>query len=332
VAITREETRHLDRLNTLLERSGRRRLRELSEDELVELPRLYRFASSLLARLETQGSDPGLRQATRDLVRRSHTLLHRPLERDRRSLGRRTLELLLVDSPRALRAEWRLLVGTLAFFYGLAGIAFAAVSQDLELAFTLLDPAAVANEIQQLEATREGEPFRGNFTFGLGDSPGTAGWILAHNMGVSVLFFVSGLVLPLFLYVLASNALMVGTYTAVAAHWDQGWAISSILWCHGMLELQAIVIAGMAGLVLVRPWFAPGPWSRAEAMRRGTRRALLVLAPVFPMLLIAGLIEGFISPHAPTAVRLTVAAVTGALFLGWLLLAGRGEESSRASA
>ena len=42
--------------------------------------------------------------------------------------------------------------------------------------------------------------------------------------------------------------------------------ISSILWCHGTIELQMIALAGMAGLVLIRAWIAPGPWSRARAM------------------------------------------------------------------
>ncbi len=324
MTITQEEARHLEHLRGLLDRAGTRGPRALAAEELRELPRLYRFASSLLARLETRGSDPTARRLVRDLVRRAHTLLHRPLERDPRPLHQRLWDLLMVESPRALRAEWRLLALTLGFFYGLAAAAYLAVVNDLELAFTLLDPGTVAIEIGQLEATERGEPFRGNFTFGFGESPQIAGWILAHNMGVSVMFFASGLVLPLFVYLLANNALMVGTYTAVAAHWGQGWAISSILWCHGALELQAIVIAGMAGLILVRPWLAPGPWSRTEAMRRGTRRALLVLAPVFPMLLVAGLIEGFVSPHAPTPARLAVAGVTGALFLAWLLFAGRG--------
>lgn len=331
MTLTEEEQHSLGRLRALLDRAGRRELRAMTPEELVELPRLYRHASSLLARLQTRGSDPTARAATRELVRRGHALLHRPLERDPRPAWSRLWTLLMVESPRALRAEWRLLALCLALFYGLTIASYLGVRADLELAFTLMDPASVTVEIGQLESTAEGEPFRGNFTFGFGESPRVAGWILAHNMGVSVLFFAAGLVLPLFLYLLASNALMVGTYTAVAAHWGQGWAISSILWCHGALELQALVIAGMAGLLLVRPWIDPGPWSRAEAMRLGTRRALLVLAPVFPMLLVAGLIEGFVSPHAPTPVRLAVALVTGALFVAWLLLAGRGDAASDAA-
>lgn len=330
MATGKQDLRELGRLRAILGRTRLRGVAGLDEEALRELPRLYRFASSLHARLETQGTEPGTLESTRDLIRRAHSLLYRGLERSRRPWWSRTWSLFWVESPRALRAEWRLLVLVLGFFYGLAIAAYVAVSHNLELAFSLLDPGTVAAQIEQLQAVGEGEAFQGNFTFDLGESPQVAGWILAHNMGVSVMFFASGLVPPLFLYLLATNALMVGTYTAVAAHWDQGAAISSILWCHGALELQAIVIAGLAGLILVRAWIAPGPWSRTHAMALEMRRALLVLAPVFPMLFLAGLIEGFVSPHAPTAVRLAFAATTGAAFLAWLLFAGRGKQDSPA--
>lgn len=319
----RRELRELARLRTLLGRARTGGVRALDEEELRALPALYRFASGLYARLEAQGTEPGTLEATGDLVRRTHALLYRDLERAPRSRLRGVFELLWVEAPQALRAEWKLLALTLVFFYGLAVLAYAAVSHNLELAFSLLDPQVVAGQIEQLRNTPAGEPFQGNFTFGLGESPQVAGWILAHNMGVALLFFASGLVTPFFVYMLATNALMVGTYTAVAAHWDQGAAISSILWCHGAIELQALVLAGLAGLVLVRAWIAPGPWSRTHAMKLESRRALRILAPVLPMLFVAGLIEGFISPHAPTAVRLTVAVATGAAFVGWAVFAGR---------
>jgi len=91
------------------------------------------------------------------------------------------------------------------------------------------------------------------------------------------------------------------------------------------------VLAGTAGLVLVRAWIRPGPWTRRHALVHESRRALLLLAPVFPMLFVAGLIEGFVSPHAPFAARVAVAIASGAALLAWALLAGLGAGSSRAA-
>ena len=117
---------------------------------------------------------------------------------------------------------------------------------------------------------------------------------------------------------------MLGTYTGVAAHWGQAGAISSILWCHGVIELQTIVLAAAAGIVLIRAWLAPGPWTRRHAMRRESRRAWALMAPVFPLLFVSGLIEGYVSPHAPTGVRLFMAGATALLLVLWVVFGGRG--------
>ena len=313
---------HLRRLRRLLQRTGGPR--GWGDADLLALPRLYRHACSVVARLEANGDNPRLAAEARRLVSLAHAALYRDRTRDERGLLARVAELFLVASPRAVRAEWRLLALTFGLVYGLAALAWFAVTADLDVAPSLLDPAVVEAEIAQLEATAEGEPFRGNFTFGLGESPVTAGWIMVHNMGIGVLFFASALVVPFYLYLLSVNALMLGSYTAVAGHWGQAGAISSILWCHGVLEIQAIVLAGTAGLVLVRAWIRPGAWTRRHALQLESRRALHLLAPVFPMLFAAGLIEGFVSPHAPLPVRLAFAVASGLALLAWALLAGRG--------
>lgn len=297
--------------------------RDAKARALRELPQLYRFASTLVARLEASGEHPRLLRETRKLLVEAHALLYRDLDLDRRPWLERAALFLFQECPRTIRAEWRLLVVSLALLYGLAALSYFAVSADLDLAPSLLDPAMVEQEIEQLEATAEGEPFRGNFTFGLAESPTTAGWIMLHNMGVGVLFFTCALVPPLYFYVLCTNALMLGTYTAVAGHWGQAGAISSLLWCHGTLELQAIVFAGTAGLILIRSMIRPGARTRRTALARESRRSLRLLIPVFPMLFFAGIIEGFVTPHASIEVRLVTAVATGTLLLAWILLGGR---------
>jgi uncharacterized membrane protein SpoIIM required for sporulation len=324
-----EEERHLARLKALVERAAERGPAALAGEELAELPRLYRFASSLYARVETLhgGAGGGDEERTLERLRptllAAHGLLHRPAERGVRERARALGYFLLTTSPRALRGEWRLIVTSLVIVYGLAALAYALVRQDLALAYTFMDPGQVEAQLAQLRAVEEGEAFRGNFTFGLEKSPGTAGWIIGNNLRAAVLFFASALLPPLYILVLAMNSFMLGTYTAVAGHWDQAASISSILWCHGVLEIQALVLAGTAGLVVLRGWIRPGARTRTCALRHEGRRALELLAPVLPMLLVAGLIEGFVSPHAPDALRWIVAGVSGAALLFWVLAAGR---------
>lgn len=325
-ALDRGERARLGRLERLVAEAERAGPARLAEDDLVDLPRLVRHASTLLARLEAQRSAVGLEAALRTLVARANALLARDAGSSAgpwRRWPARALRFLVTESPRAIRAEWRLLTVVFAAFYGLAGAAGWFVSRDLELAWTLFDEGAVRSTIEQLRETPAGEPFRGNFTFGIGEAPRTAGIILAHNIGVSVVFFAAALVPPLFAFLLAQNALMVGTYTALAGHWGQAGAISSILWCHGVIELQMIVLAGAAGLVLVRAVVAPGAWDRRERLTRDARLAWRLFAPVAPLLVVSGLIEGYVSPHAPLGIRIGTAIGTGLALCAWVALGGR---------
>lgn len=323
MGLTATERQELRRLAAIVDVARRLGLRRVSDRQLEDLPRLYRRASSFQSRLETQGHDPVALAEVRPLVVHAHGLLHAGTRPEAGPWPRRLARYYLQHVPRTLRGEWRLLATTFGLVYGLALVAWLAVSRDLSLAYSLLSPAVVDQEIEQLRATADGAPFRGNFTFGLGESAGVSGFIIANNLRVAVTFFALALLPPFYVLVLALNSLMLGTYTAVAGHWGQAGAISSVLWCHGVLEIQAIVLAGTGGLVLLRAWVAPGPWTRRHAMRIESRRAFAVLAPVFPMLLVAGWIEGYVSPHAPPAVRVAVAVLSGVALLAWALLGGR---------
>ena len=328
----RLEAEHFGRLRQLLARS-RLGVAALSDAELVELGRLYRYTASRVAWHETRRENLAALEEARALARAAHALLYRGIDRPREGWLRRAVRFYRDDVPRAIRGEWKLLLASFLLVYGLAAISYAAVRHDLELAYALLDPGTVANEIDQLQHTADGEPFRGNFTFGFGESPSTAGWIMAHNIWVAILFFAAGLVPPLFVLVLAGNGLMLGTYIGVASHWNQAGNINSILWCHGTLEIQAFVLAAAAGLVLIRAWITPGPWTRRHAMALESRRAWRIVAAVFPMLVCAGTIEGFVSPHAELPVRIGTAVLSGLVLVAWIGLGGReriGADSDRA--
>ena len=236
-----------------------------------------------------------------------------------------------MKNPRSLGAALLLLALSFTLVYGIAAVGFVAVANDIDRAYDLFDSSAVANEVAQLESLEEGEDFQGNFTFGLGESPGTAGWILAHNMGVGLLFFGAGLLPPLFLLLIMTNGLMLGVYTAVAWHYGQAAEISSILWCHGVIEIQCFVLASCAGMVMLRAFLAPGPYGRVHAMARSSAHAWGLFAPTFPLLFCAGLIEGFVSPHAPLAVRLATAIGTGVLLILWAGFSGREPSASPAT-
>jgi hypothetical protein len=126
-ARTDEESR-IATLRRLLDPRGiGRTRRSLAEAELLELFRLYRYSSSLLARLRTRsGSASGVPATSRrgnDSVRSSRArtaLVHRDLGVDRRGFAERAIAFLLDEVPRAIRSEWKVVGAAFALVYGLA--------------------------------------------------------------------------------------------------------------------------------------------------------------------------------------------------------------------
>ncbi|MFX5366530.1 stage II sporulation protein M, partial [Acinetobacter baumannii] len=66
---------------------------------------------------------------------------------------------------------------------------------------------------------------------------------------------------------------------------------------HAILELSAIFISGGAGLLVARAMLFPGQLRRVDALKSVFKDAMGLFAGCVPLLLLAGLIEGFISPR-----------------------------------
>ena len=103
------------------------------------------------------------------------------------------------------------------------------------------------------------------------------------------------------------NGVMIGVIGSACHHAGMSMALWSFVAPHGALELPAIFIAGGAGLVLARGVLAPGSLTRREALAESGALSIRLLLGVVPLLVIAGLIEGFVSPTAlEPAVKLLI--------------------------
>jgi uncharacterized membrane protein SpoIIM required for sporulation len=67
-------------------------------------------------------------------------------------------------------------------------------------------------------------------------------------------------------------------------------------------------------------------------MKLEIAQAWRILAPLFPLLVVAGLIEGYVTPHAAAPVRVGVALATGLALVAWVALGGRGEPRASTAA
>jgi uncharacterized membrane protein SpoIIM required for sporulation len=128
------------------------------------------------------------------------------------------------------------------------------------------------------------------------------------------------------LFVLAYNGAHIGSVLGLTYRAGFGNDLVTFMAGHGVIELSCIFIAGGAGLLIGSALIMPGDLSRADALKTRGKDAIRLMMGVAVLLVLAGVIEGFISP-APIdpRIKFSIAAITGIALYAYLLLAGREE-------
>lgn len=121
-------------------------------------------------------------------------------------------------------------------------------------------------------------------------------YIMMHNIRLAVWDFVSGLFCGIpSLYMLISNAFMVGVFDQMFYSKGLGLDFFLVVFIHGTLEITAIILSAGAGLVLGLSFLFPGTISRLQAFKQGAREGMKILIGLFPVYTIAAFFEGFIT-------------------------------------
>jgi uncharacterized membrane protein SpoIIM required for sporulation len=149
--------------------------------------------------------------------------------------------------------------------------------------------------------------------------------IMTNNLAVSFAACATGMLAGLgTIYMMVFNGLLIGVIAGACARAGMAVPLWSFIVPHGSLELPAIFIAGGAGLVLARGILAPGNLSRRDALAQAGSAAVRLFLGVLPMLVVAGIIEGFVSPTpASPAIKFIIGGGLFVLLTLYLARAGR---------
>lgn len=309
----RDRVARWDELRALVDRGTQAGLRALAGSEVRRLGALYRAATADLAtartlRLsrETQAHLNRLCASAHDLVyaRRSRG----SLERAQAFLGGGFARLVRATAPYHAAAAF-------AFVLGVAA-AYLVFRQDPALADRMLGAhvrggalRAAADE-HYIEIPGLVRPL---FSWG----------IMANNVNATLVGFALGSLLGVggLLFALYQGMFALGGVLAVYADEGLAYVVLTFAAAHGPLELTAIFIGIGAGMRTGLAPLVPGRRTRMAALVATARESVALLGGVAVMLVLAGLLEGFVSPsYLPPAVKWGIGALTiggMAAYFGW---------------
>ena len=294
------------RVDELLARSGRNGVRALSHAELQELALLYRQTASDLATIREDVSSRNLAQYLNQLLGRAHNLIY---------MGRKSRAGGIVTFYRD--AFPRVFHETLPYTLVATAIFFAVAAAGMMMA--LVEPSfqryLLGDAMMQTIEKRE------MWTHSVVTiKPLASSAIMTNNLAVSFSTFALGMTAGIgTVWMLALNGLLFGVVNA--ACWQNGMLdqLLSFVAPHGVLELPAIFIAGGAGLLLAKGILFPGLLPRRVSIALEGGRAVRLVLGIIPLLIVAGTIEGFVSPsNIPEKLKFALAAGLFCLLLFYL--------------
>ena len=147
-----------------------------------------------------------------------------------------------------------------------------------------------------------------------------ASFVMTNNIRVAFFAFAGGIIFMVgTVYILVLNGIFIGAIAGLCHANGVAPALWSFVSPHGYIELTTIFIAGGAGLKLGYALIAPSFFTRKRTLTDAARTAIQLLGGCVALLVIAGIIEGFVSPSSLLpSVKIGFGALTGVLLFTYL--------------
>ena len=293
----------------------RRGLRALGEAGVRQFVSEYRALSIDLARLRTAARGEASSELfyLGRLVAGAHNLLYR----DERASLRDVLRFIAVDVPTEVRRSVVPIAIAAAFLFLPAIVAGVAVVREPRVAATFIPTSMLDRAQDGVTRAKNGDGY-------IPDPqmlrPVMASRIMANNIQVTIAAFAFGITGIGTLLLLLLNGVSLGGVFGLYASKNILGLLLAFVAPHGVLELSAICIAGGAGLLIAASLVLPGARTRRRALADNSRRAMHLIAASTLFLIVAGSLEGMVSPipYWPLELKLIVSATTLVLMVAYL--------------
>jgi uncharacterized membrane protein SpoIIM required for sporulation len=307
-AFVRQRTPEWEELARLVATAGHRPER-LGPVGVRRLGSTYRAAAADLALARRRWPGDPVTVRLEDLVGRSRHLVYAT---ESRSASLRQF---------LSRGYWRLVRERI----GLVGLCWLLmiVPGMLVGAWAASDPAAAARFLPA-QFRGVGENGGGDLGLAVGAQATLAGQILTNNIQVSFVAFAGGIMAGVgTTLVLLYNGALIGGVAGLTVDAGRTGPFLALVAPHGVLELSVIAVSGAAGFTVGWALINPGRRSRRVALGLGARRGAEIVLGTMPWFVVAGVVEGFVTPTSlPLAGAIAVGLLVAAPY--WALVFWRG--------
>jgi uncharacterized membrane protein SpoIIM required for sporulation len=291
--ITRREP-NWQRLEALLRQVEKKGLKSLQAAQIKELASLYRSISADLARARTQQVGNTLIQNLQSLTTRAYAQIYQGSHRQE---WQAVLNFYRWGLPTVIQQTFPYIAFATALFLLGALVAWWYAWQDPSF-MSLIVPESLITRVRD-----RGELWMGSI---VGIEPLASTNIMTNNLSVSFGAVAGGMTAGLYTaFLMVFNGLMIGAIGTLVGQNNLAYPFWGFVFPHGSLELPAIFFAGGAGFLLAKAILFPGKYRRPDALKFYGSQAVQLVFAIVPMLIIAGIIEGFISPNplVPTPLK-----------------------------
>jgi uncharacterized membrane protein SpoIIM required for sporulation len=297
----------------VLERLEKNKSENKAED-ILHLGELYTELMSDLNKLNTQPEKSEERKRVNKLALRAYGAIYQP-----KSMGFTDFLLFFVfDFPKIVREKIHFILAAMMIFMVASLVGYLCISEKSKLIDLIISPEQQQNYQKSIKMIDPRKPHPDAYKSGFGISS----FIMTNNIRVCIKSFATGIFLGIgTVYVLILNGLLLGGLASLYTSGGLAAYFWSLILPHGGIELLSIFIAGGAGLIIGHTLVNPGKMKRKDKLIIEGGKAIKLILGIIPMLVLAGLIEAYITPaHIPEAIKFILSAVFILTTLTWLYL------------
>jgi uncharacterized membrane protein SpoIIM required for sporulation len=275
-----------------------------SKTDPNELSNLYIHVMNDLAFAQTYYPKSKTIKYLNSLAAQAHLKIYQTKKMEKNQL----IRFFKTDVPMIMYNYRKYLYISFAFFFLFVLVGVISAHNDISFVRLILGDHYVNMTLENIE---NGEPMA---VYKSGSTWGSHIGITLNNLRVGLFNYILGIFGGVgTIVVMFQNSVMLGSFQYFFYEYGVfGESLRSI-WIHGAMEIFAIIVEAMAGLILGTSFLFPKTFSRMRAFKVGFKDSFKILISTFPFTIAAGFLEGYItrlSPNMPNVISVAIILLT----------------------